>query len=803
MRKLKMAAAAALCMAAMTFTFNTKEAFAKEYINGVLVQESDYEDPDYIKYVSNIDKVNETENEESDEKTQLIKSAFTKVMDTPLARLAVEYVSKTKSIFNGNFYYHDEKFKDAEILEGIDVSKWQGDIDWKKVKAAGVDFAIIRVGYRSSSSGNIAIDSKFKQNIEGAKEAGIEHIGVYMFSQAITYAEAKEEAKAVLNWIKDYEINMPIVIDAEYVSGGRYDKNIKKEVKTRICETFCDTVIAAGYDAMIYSSKSFLQNDPDGLNGSYLSEKYGIWVAQWSNKNTYDYDYQFWQYGGDPNGGRVDGIKGIIDTDYWYVTDPMYIYEPTGSVGLSEKTFAMNVGDSKTIKAEVSEEILEQFKDYEDAGKVKWHSENPAVAYVDLTGKVVAVSNGKTKIIATAKNGVKASCNVTVYNKMNSYVINTVSSAVYTGKEITNAVSVTSKEKIAYSGTAIMDYVQIRRGPANSFKAVKTLYKNDKFKVLQKITVNDKIWYAVIHTDEDGNIYEGYVPGGVNGTEFVSIRESKKTLVEGLDYKVIYSNNKYPGTATVKVAGLTSNKFKGSISKNFTIKPKKPENITSESKGTDTQILKFTKVPLASGYNIYRSESLDGTYKKIKYVNKFTYTDKGLEQGKFYYYKITAVKKIGNKTYESDFSDAVTTYIANTKYSNSKVIKNTYLYQSAGATYKKLCKVEKDYVFKKIIAQSKDVNGKTWYYVYIKTGNKSYKGFINSSCLDYSKKGKVTATTLNVRKGPSTSNGLIRVIKKNTTVNITEEVNGWYKVNFTLGGKKFEGYVNKKYIKLV
>ena len=146
---------------------------------------------------------------------------------------------------------------------GVDVSKYQGTINWAQAKAQGVEFAIIRVGYRGSSSGTLNEDPNYVRNIEGALAQGIP-VGVYIFSQAITEAEAIEEANYVISRIYRYNITLPIVIDFEYASsssgnGGRlYEANLSKTQATAICKAFCRTVQNAGYTGMVYANKSML-----------------------------------------------------------------------------------------------------------------------------------------------------------------------------------------------------------------------------------------------------------------------------------------------------------------------------------------------------------------------------------------------------------------------------------------------------------------------------------------------------------------------------------------------------------------
>ncbi len=192
---------------------------------------------------------------------------------------------------------------------GIDVSKWNGAIDWNEVKKSGVGYVIIRCGYRGSSAGSLIEDPRFAANIKGATAAGLK-VGVYFFTQAIDEREAVEEASMVLELVKNYTISYPIFLDVES-SGGRAD-NIDRGVRTAVCKAFCQTIQNAGYTAGIYANKNWLENkiDAAALSG------YKIWLAQYAGKPTYAGRYDMWQY---RSNGSVGGIKGNVDMNLSYL----------------------------------------------------------------------------------------------------------------------------------------------------------------------------------------------------------------------------------------------------------------------------------------------------------------------------------------------------------------------------------------------------------------------------------------------------------------------------------------------------
>lgn len=194
---------------------------------------------------------------------------------------------------------------------GIDVSKWNGSINWTKVKNSGVGYVIIRCGYRGSSQGTLIEDPTYKANIQGAIAAGLK-VGVYFYSQAINQVEAVEEASMVLNLIKGYKISYPVFIDIE-ASGGRADA-IDKNTRTAVAQAFCETVQASGYAAGVYSGKNWFETK---MNAASL-EKYKIWVAHYNNATatTYKGRYDIWQYS---STGKIDGISGNVDLNLSYM----------------------------------------------------------------------------------------------------------------------------------------------------------------------------------------------------------------------------------------------------------------------------------------------------------------------------------------------------------------------------------------------------------------------------------------------------------------------------------------------------
>ena len=191
---------------------------------------------------------------------------------------------------------------------GIDVSKWNGSVDWDSVSKAGVSYAIIRCGYRGSSTGALIVDPKFETNISKAKAAGMQ-VGVYFFTQAVSETEAVEEASMVLSQVSKYSLNYPIYLDVES-SGGRGDK-LTKEERTAVIRAFCNTIQNSGYSAGVYANKTWLAEKMDvNQLGSFK-----IWLAQYAAAPTYTGRYNMWQY---TSKGTLPGITGDVDMNLSY-----------------------------------------------------------------------------------------------------------------------------------------------------------------------------------------------------------------------------------------------------------------------------------------------------------------------------------------------------------------------------------------------------------------------------------------------------------------------------------------------------
>ncbi|MCD7735225.1 MAG: hypothetical protein LUH48_08920 [Clostridiales bacterium] len=254
-------------------------------------------------------------------------------------------------------YSHSSQFNGYTITKGVDVSKWNGTINWTKVKASGISFVMIRCGYRGASDGTLYKDSMFETNVEGALAAGLE-VGVYVYSQAITTSEAKAEANLALQMCEGYSITLPIVLDYEYyttTTGRLATASLTKTQRTNICLAFCDTVDAAGYGAMVYANRSMLEDDTYGQQ--IADAGYEIWLAQWNSSTTYSGTYTYWQY---TDSGSVSGISSPssgVDMNYRYeLPSPTITLTYCAAAGVRLAWSGVSLADSYVVYRRASGE---------------------------------------------------------------------------------------------------------------------------------------------------------------------------------------------------------------------------------------------------------------------------------------------------------------------------------------------------------------------------------------------------------------------------------------------------------------
>lgn len=298
-----------------------------------------------------------------------------------------------------------------DVLKGIDVSEFQGTIDWAKVAADGVKFAVIRIGGRLSTTGQLYDDDNFAANIRGALANGIQ-VGVYFVSQAVNETEAVEEANAVLGKLGDWanKLTLPVYLDIENINsqGRLLNANLSKDQQTNIALTFCNTIHNAGLKAGVYASFLTFNISADAI----YNAGYSVWHAQYAASASLQTWYAQWQYS---SAGTINGISGAVDMDFWYCAncltgftdiDPdgwyydsvRYAVENKLFLGMSNTQFAPNSPMTREMFVTVlyrlagtpSTDAVSTFQDVSDPAAYYYH----AVAWAAENGIVSGMGDG-------------------------------------------------------------------------------------------------------------------------------------------------------------------------------------------------------------------------------------------------------------------------------------------------------------------------------------------------------------------------------------------------------------------------
>ncbi len=257
----------------------------------------------------------ETETEydpsEGGKKTKVILRDGTEEWVTISNYIAKNTIDITELRLNGQVM---EYFKDSKKSSffGVDISKADGGINYKKLKEAGVSFVMLKVGGRGYESGTVSLDDYFYQNLNAASDAGL-NIGLYFYSQAVTVEEAAEEVKTIVDAVGEHEITYPIAMDMEYVmEDNSRVEYLSKEQRTTITRAFCDMIKAAGYTPMIYGNKEWLIKE---INLTKLSDV-DIWLSQIEEVPDYPYRISIWQYKRD---GELEGVSGDVSLNVSFI----------------------------------------------------------------------------------------------------------------------------------------------------------------------------------------------------------------------------------------------------------------------------------------------------------------------------------------------------------------------------------------------------------------------------------------------------------------------------------------------------
>lgn len=434
---------------------------------------------------------------------------------------ALRKAKQGNSIYDNKTYTHADVFDGMNIYNGIDVSYYNKTIDWDEVKAAGTDFAIIRVGYRGyGASGTLCTDTKFVENIEGALNAGIK-VGVYYFTEAINTDEAIEEAKYCIEKIKNYDVTLPIVIDYEYPAdskgpiGRMYNAKLSKTAATRNVASFCDTVKNAGYTPMVYANKSDLSTL---INGTTLAQDYKIWLANYNTKSTYTGTYEFWQYS---EKGTVDGITGVVDCNFWYTSSNGTVNNNTPTVvttALPEPTVTPTLASTPTPKPTPVSEPVDLSKAIVAEIPAEQYSGDEITPPLDIQLDGVMLEEGTDYDVTYADNIYAGKASATVTGVGNYTGSITVNFNIYP-KEVDTISAKPADNDITleWSGNNGAEGYKIYRKDTykGSYKRIKTLPSGDTISYKNTNLLADHEYYYRIrsYVKIDGKTYySSYTP---------------------------------------------------------------------------------------------------------------------------------------------------------------------------------------------------------------------------------------------------------------------------------------------------
>lgn len=631
--------------------------------------------------------------------------------DMPMLRAAtytklfLESSFTTVSDLNNSTYYHDSVYEDCEILNGIDVSWWQGGgkgsttskINWKKMHAAGADFAFVRAASRDTADGSIYEDTTASAHINGA-QANKMNVGLYIFSQAVNSNEAVEEADYVLNLIDqyDWDIDMPIIIDRE---AGRMTKRLtnaklSKAKETAVVQAFADEITSAGYKAGVYASYSWYK---DKMNADDL-EDCAIWIARYNNMTTSNAksgtpyadvlcDYEFWQYSSQKPSAST-GYTSNLDVDFWYKDT---------NVTTENLTMSKNTANTITLA----------WDDADDADAYRVYRYNEGTGKYDYLATTSDTGFTDTNLQPGTNYQYKVRCVWTIggnnyYGTYSSALTAPTLPAQVTNVRVDKQTGKTVS--LAWDSVNGADGYRIYRynSDSDSYEELDTVGADRtsyevtglasaceyRFKIRASKTMNANTYWGeysekVVAVTKPDKVAE--LSARTLGASEIELTWKKSSHVTGYQiYRLDGQTGKYVKIATVeesmpasytdcKLSAAMEYSYKVRAYKNFegtsyygsfsnvksqVTKPDKVQRLKASTKASAVT-LKWAASENVTGYQIYRLNTKTKKYEKIATINgadKITYKNKSLKKGKTYRYKIRAYKKYNGTTYYGGFS---------------------------------------------------------------------------------------------------------------------------------------------------
>lgn len=571
---------------------------------------------------------------------------------------------------------HQNRFSGISKVYGIDVSYYQGNIDWKKVKNSGVEFVIIRVGYRGyGSAGTLVEDPRFKTYLDGAAKAGFK-VGVYFYTQAITTAEAKAEAKFVLDRIKGYSLQMPVYYDIESVDydTGRLDSaGLSKAQKTALCTAFCDTIIKSGYSAGVYANYTWLNYYIDGAG---LGRKYPIWLAHYTSNTNYDQRMDMWQYSGS---GTVSGISAYTDVNVWYSGKlPLYVSDLISVKNTStSNTFAWN-GAPDATGYEVYQGTSPSDPNKKKIGDTKntyFTNSNKSTgtmykymvrAYSDASGKRVygdysdvfttcTLPANISKISASAR-GTSVTISWNKVSKATDYIVEHYVNGAW--KQVGTTSSLSYKVNGITQNGVNMFRVKARRNYSGVYYNGGYTYVNAEvtdipstvtgIRSTSNTSTSNTITWNASKKAEGYEIYQWIgttdsykLIGTTTSTKFTNSKKSSGTMYR---YKVRAFNN------------VDGQRIEGAYSSEFTTCTL-PANVSFSLCSTDVDsiTLNWNKVSKATGYQV--EMYTNGTWKTLSTLSGTSYTVSDLSQNTAYRFRVRAIRNYNYINYYGGYTE--------------------------------------------------------------------------------------------------------------------------------------------------
>lgn len=616
---------------------------------------------------------------------------------------------------------HDSKFDGYTIEDGIDVSEWNGTINWTKVKQAGIQFAFVRMSWRGYGGGTLNPDNAAFVNLKGAIAAGIP-VGVYIYSQAVTEAEAKAEADYIISQIQGYNVTLPVVMDFEFASengtltGRLYDKfkstnATSKNAATKVCVAFCKQVASKGYTPMVYANADMLRNH---LNASTISASYPVWLANYTTKTDYTGDYSYWQYS---STGKVSGISGNVDMNVRYMKDV------GGSAGGTSPEVTVTA-PALVSAANSNGGVTVTWEQVSDAKGYRIYRKEPGGSWT----RIGNVSSNKTVTYkdSTAVSGKEYIYTVRGYNGsvLSGYDKTGVSTLYLAAPALKSAEGSSSAIKVTWSKVdGAEGYYVYRKISGGKWGRIATVKNNSTVTYSDKTGTKGTTYYYTVRAYK-GSTKSYYVTSGVSAVK-ASYMDYKTTASvyyrsgPGTSYakKGLFAEGR---TISVEVGyskkanGYTWYRFKtGTATYYIASKYLKKVTAATQSKTTYTSYVTTAKVNYRSGAGT--SYAVKGTLAKGKTISVENGYSKKANGYTWYRFKS------GTKTYyiaTKYIKKAGPTYI---KYKTT----DTVNYRSgAGTSYAVKGALAKGRTINVEEGYSKKANGYTWYR--FKSGTKTY-----------------------------------------------------------------------------